>query len=355
MDVQFSRSGLSRSDDDAGQSVQLGYRGSQYSWTPPQWLDRPNVQSCYYPRAISTMWLVPATARDVPRYGYSAYTSTRARGLYVPQCISPDGNGLNDELKPIKLGYELREIPIFKLGTVIVFICRRVPAGMETATVNHSPGGKLISGTPAGKRHPGTGILLKGSSILLQPCGSSNRSALSTVKPAARYFGWPRREILVTEISLGARPIHRLPKRTAAKTLFVHLHDHIQHTVGVRAVPIGEAGPGEPGGNKQHGGRILAGGNAGRNRYRPLPQNFVSPSFQWESRFHPRKQFASIDGYITSGLDNRSNAVRSTTGSLTTGKALARQGFHHNRIPSLKARICNWRVVVPCQGPWADR
>src|SRR6185503_6203238 len=47
----------------------------------------------------------------------------------------------------------------------------------------------------------------------------------------------------------------------------------------------------------------------------------------------------------------RSNAVRSTTRSLITGNALALHGSTTIVSPSLKALICNWQVVVPCQGP----
>src|SRR5579859_362929 len=48
----------------------------------------------------------------------------------------------------------------------------------------------------------------------------------------------------------------------------------------------------------------------------------------------------------------RSNALRSTTRSFSTGKALARQGSTTMVSPSLKARMCSWQVVVPSQGPW---
>ena len=47
----------------------------------------------------------------------------------------------------------------------------------------------------------------------------------------------------------------------------------------------------------------------------------------------------------------RSNALRSTIRSLTTGKAFARHGSIQISAPSRKLRMCSWQVVVPDCGP----
>src|SRR3954471_10443222 len=47
----------------------------------------------------------------------------------------------------------------------------------------------------------------------------------------------------------------------------------------------------------------------------------------------------------------RSIALRSTTRSLITGKALARQGSSVSVSPSLKTRMCSWQTVVARIGP----
>jgi hypothetical protein len=47
----------------------------------------------------------------------------------------------------------------------------------------------------------------------------------------------------------------------------------------------------------------------------------------------------------------RSNAVRSTTRSRTTGNAPARHGSTVMSAPSGKLRMCNWQVVAPRSGP----
>jgi hypothetical protein len=47
----------------------------------------------------------------------------------------------------------------------------------------------------------------------------------------------------------------------------------------------------------------------------------------------------------------RSNALRSTTRSRTTGNAAARHGSIQIRAPSAKLRMCSWHVVVPRSGP----
>jgi hypothetical protein len=49
----------------------------------------------------------------------------------------------------------------------------------------------------------------------------------------------------------------------------------------------------------------------------------------------------------------RSNALRSTTRSFTTGKAVARQGSITISSPSRKLRMWSWQVVVRSLGPWA--
>src|SRR5438045_8838900 len=55
----------------------------------------------------------------------------------------------------------------------------------------------------------------------------------------------------------------------------------------------------------------------------------------------------------------RSNALRSTTRSLTTGNAFARHGSIVIVSPSLKCRRCNWQAVVafwpPCGMPLMTR
>ena len=49
----------------------------------------------------------------------------------------------------------------------------------------------------------------------------------------------------------------------------------------------------------------------------------------------------------------RSRALRSTIRSLTTGKALARQGSITSVSPSWKVRMWSWQAVVRVRGPWA--
>src|SRR5690349_7180952 len=50
----------------------------------------------------------------------------------------------------------------------------------------------------------------------------------------------------------------------------------------------------------------------------------------------------------------RSNAERSTTRSLTIGKARARQGSRISVSPSRNDRMCSWHTVDPRAGPWGS-
>ncbi len=50
----------------------------------------------------------------------------------------------------------------------------------------------------------------------------------------------------------------------------------------------------------------------------------------------------------------RSKALRSTTRSLITGKALARQGSSVISAPSLNLRMWSWQAVTPGEGPCGE-
>ena len=172
VDVQFFQ--IQASPDqtiDAGQSVQLSVTGgSQYSWTPPQWLDRPNAANPIATPQGDIDYVVSAsngtgcTATDTVHIHINP-----VRGLYVPGAFSPDGNGLNDELKPIVgTGYELREFRIFNRWGQLMFSTRQAGTGWDgNCSGQPQPGGSYIWYL-AGKDSRGQSILLKGSSILVR-------------------------------------------------------------------------------------------------------------------------------------------------------------------------------------------
>lgn len=90
----------------------------------------------------------------------------------------------------------------------------------------------------------------------------------------------------------------------------------------------------------------------------PQPMQAAASNASSASAFGTGVEFASgaapvfTDTYPPA-CSIRSNADRSTTRSLMTGKDFARQGSMVRVSPSLNTRICTWQVVVPLRGPWA--
>ena len=89
----------------------------------------------------------------------------------------------------------------------------------------------------------------------------------------------------------------------------------------------------------------------------PHPMHAAASIARSASRFGTSVEFASGALPVRAVMNppaaiTRSNALRSTTRSFTTGKARARHGSSQSASPSGNVRICSWHVVVACCGPW---
>ena len=88
----------------------------------------------------------------------------------------------------------------------------------------------------------------------------------------------------------------------------------------------------------------------------PHPMQAAASMARSASRFGTSTVFASGTPPVRTEMKPpawmmRSNAPRSTTRSLITGKARARHGSIHSSAPSGNVRMCSWQVVVARCGP----
>jgi len=89
----------------------------------------------------------------------------------------------------------------------------------------------------------------------------------------------------------------------------------------------------------------------------PQPMHCAASMARSASRLGTRSEFASGALPVRTVMYPpawmmRSNALRSTTRSLTTGNARARHGSIQISAPSEKWRMWSWQAVVARSGPW---
>src|SRR5262249_30334742 len=140
--------------------------------------------------------------------------------------------------------------------------------------------------------------------------------------------------------------------RAAAEALGIGLLDHRSHALIALDGALGqEREMGDLRAHEQVRRRVLAGGDtrATADARRRVHRGFGGLLGNRDRVAVGRP--AAVDRDVAPAAMIRSNALRSTTRSLTTGNALARHGSTVTVSPSLNRRMCSWHTVVPRSGP----
>lgn len=109
--------------------------GGQYTWTPSTYLSNPNIGNPVgsYPDTGSFTYIVHISSPSgcVGNDTFTVRVVSQA-ALFVPTAFSPNGDGLNDVLKPIGIGYrDLRYFKVFNRWGEMVYNTNQFNQGWD--------------------------------------------------------------------------------------------------------------------------------------------------------------------------------------------------------------------------------
>ncbi|MFN8248862.1 MAG: PKD domain-containing protein [Ferruginibacter sp.] len=154
------------------QPLQLNATGSTYySWSPGTWLNNPNISNPVALPLDNIQYVVTAT-NDIGCFGRDTINVKLFKvkpDLYVPTAFSPNGDGLNDDFKPLALGMKsLDAFRVYNRWGQLIFSTTDIGVGWDGTFggAEQSPGTYVwyASGTDyKGKKHErkGTVVLIR--------------------------------------------------------------------------------------------------------------------------------------------------------------------------------------------------
>ena len=107
--------------------VQLQARGRDFAnsvlWSPPTNLNRPNTFDPYFKGVQPRVYTIELkTIKGCTTIDTQVVKTHKEIAIYVPSVFTPDGNGKNDYLRPLLLGFEkLKFFRIFNRGGKLIF------------------------------------------------------------------------------------------------------------------------------------------------------------------------------------------------------------------------------------------
>jgi gliding motility-associated-like protein len=157
---------------DAGQTVQLDVSGggTQFQWTPPQWLSDPAIRNPVSTPQDDISYIVRATNATGCFDSDTVFIKVRpVDSIYVPNAFTPNNDGLNDLFKPIiGIRFTLDDFRIFNRWGQRVFSTRQKDYGWNGKTGGtEQPAGMYVWYLMARDKN-GKQVKLKGTVVLIR-------------------------------------------------------------------------------------------------------------------------------------------------------------------------------------------
>ena len=157
---------------DIGQTVQLNVTGggTQFQWTPPQWLNDPAVANPVSTPQDDITYVVRATNASGCFDTDTVFIKVRpVDSIYVPNGFTPNNDGLNDDFKPILgIRFTLESFYVFNRWGQQVFFTKQKDLGWNGKIGGQEQGAGVYVWYLAAKDRAGNPVKMKGTVMLVR-------------------------------------------------------------------------------------------------------------------------------------------------------------------------------------------
>jgi gliding motility-associated-like protein len=157
---------------DIGQSVQLNVTGggTQFQWTPPQWLSDPTIMNPVSTPQDDISYVVRATNASGCFDMDTVFIKVRpVDSIYVPNAFSPNNDGLNDNFKPIMgIRFNLESFYVFNRWGQQVFFTKQKDFGWNGKIGGVEQGAGVYVWYLTAKDRAGNPVKMKGTVMLMR-------------------------------------------------------------------------------------------------------------------------------------------------------------------------------------------